>query len=194
MKMLGELIDEMMKGEKEVDPKTKKLIPKKSLVTKTYEWYIAVKKASPKWFRELYTLDHLDKLHKLSLRRAEKKNIPTMKQLIKLEEKSIRTPTVKEILKDKPLDTFADVRKTLPFEESDEEITEGDAAEVEGEEEGRRRRRGSNSRTGGSRRGGRNRDTMKVRKRGQGHLYMSMLQHGGMTIYRGERHLRGSFM
>ena len=34
---------------------------------------------------------------------------------------------------------------------------------------------------------------MKVRKRGQGHLYTSMLQHGGMTIYRGERHLRGVF-
>ena len=32
---------------------------------------------------------------------------------------------------------------------------------------------------------------MKVRKRGQGHLYTSMLQHGGMTIYRGERRLRG---
>ena len=34
---------------------------------------------------------------------------------------------------------------------------------------------------------------MKVRKRGQAHLYTSMLQHGGMTIYRGERHLRGGF-
>ena len=34
---------------------------------------------------------------------------------------------------------------------------------------------------------------MKVRKRGQGHLHTSMLQHGGMTIYRGERHLRGAF-
>ena len=34
---------------------------------------------------------------------------------------------------------------------------------------------------------------MKVRKRGQAHLYMSMLQHGGMTIYRGERRLRGGF-
>ena len=34
---------------------------------------------------------------------------------------------------------------------------------------------------------------MKVRKRGQGHLYTSMLQHGGMTIYRGERRLRGDF-
>ena len=34
---------------------------------------------------------------------------------------------------------------------------------------------------------------MKVRKRGQGHLYTSMLQHRGMTIYRGERHLRGGF-
>ena len=34
---------------------------------------------------------------------------------------------------------------------------------------------------------------MKVRKRGQAHLYTSMLQHGGMTIYRGERRLRGGF-
>ena len=34
---------------------------------------------------------------------------------------------------------------------------------------------------------------MKVRKRGQAHLYTSMLQHGGMTIYRGERCLRGGF-
>ena len=35
MKMLGELIDETMKGEMEVDPRTKEIIPKKSLVTKT---------------------------------------------------------------------------------------------------------------------------------------------------------------
>ena len=59
-----------------------------------------------------------------------------MKELIKLKEKSIRTPTVKEILKDKPLETFADMRKALPFAELDEEIAEGDAAEVEGEEKG----------------------------------------------------------
>ena len=136
MKMLGELIDETMKGETEVDPKTKERIPIKSLATKTYEWYVAVKKASPKRFRELYTLDHLDKLHELSLRRVEKKNIPTVEELIKLEKKSVRTPTVREILKDKPLDTFPDMRKTLSFEELDEEIAEGDATEIEGEEEG----------------------------------------------------------
>ena len=135
MKMLGELIDETMKGETEVDPKTKEIIPKKSLVTKTYDRYIATKKLSPKRFREVYTLDHLDKLHELSLRRAEKKKIPTVKELIKLKEKSVRTPTVKEILKDKPLETFADMRKALPFGELDEEIAEGDATEVEGEEE-----------------------------------------------------------
>ena len=35
MKMLGELIDETMKGEMVVDPKTKETLPKKSLVTKT---------------------------------------------------------------------------------------------------------------------------------------------------------------
>ena len=135
MKTLGELIDKTMKREMEVDPRTKEIIPKKSLVTKTYDRYIAMKKSSPKRFREVYTLDHLDKLHKLSLRRVEKKNIPTVKELIKLKEKSVRTPTVKEILKDKPLEMFADVRKALPFGELDKEIAEGDAAEVEGEEE-----------------------------------------------------------
>ena len=59
-----------------------------------------------------------------------------MKELIKLEEKSARTPTVKKILKHKPLDTFEDMRKSLSFRESDEEIAPGDAPEVEpGEEE-----------------------------------------------------------
>ena len=86
-------------------------------------------------------MDHLDKLHKLSLRRAEKKNIPTMKELIKLEEKSVRTLTVQEILKDKPLDTFADMRKTLPFGESDEEIAEEDAAEVEGKKKEKKKKK-----------------------------------------------------
>ena len=81
-------------------------------------------------------MDNLDKLYELSLRRAEKKNIPTVKELIKLGEKSVRTPTVKEILKHKLLDTFADVRKSLSFRESDEEIAPEDAPEVEpGEEE-----------------------------------------------------------
>ena len=136
MKTLGELIDEMMKGETEVDPKTKEILPKKSLATKTYDQYIMTKKLSPKRFREVYTLDHLDKLYELLLRKAEKKNIPTVKELIKLKEKSVRTLTVKEILKDKPLETFADMRKVLTLGESGEEIAEGDAAEVEGEEEG----------------------------------------------------------
>ena len=53
--------------------------------------------------------------------------IPTMKELIELEEKSVRAPTVKEILRDKPLDDD-DVRKTLA-------LAEGDDTEVEGEEE-----------------------------------------------------------
>ena len=97
MKTLGELIDATMVGETEVDPKTKERIPKKSLATKTYEGYVAVKKWSPEKYRVLYTLDALDRLHKLLLRRAEKKDIPTVKELIKLEEKSDRTPTVKEI-------------------------------------------------------------------------------------------------
>ena len=39
-------------------------------------------------------------------------------------------------MKDKPLETFADVRKVLALGELDKEIAEGDAAEVEGEEEG----------------------------------------------------------
>ena len=116
IKTLGELIDETMKGEMVVDPKTKEILPKKSLATKTYDRYIATKKSSPERLGEVYTLDHLDKLYEISLRRAEK-NIPTVKELIKLEEKSIRTPTVKEILKDKPLDTFTDVTKSLSFRE-----------------------------------------------------------------------------
>ena len=48
MKTLGELIDKTMKGETEVDPKTKEILPKKSLATKTYDQYIATKSHSPK--------------------------------------------------------------------------------------------------------------------------------------------------
>ena len=48
MKTLGELIDETMKGETVVDPKTKEILPKKSLATKTYDRYIVTKKSSPK--------------------------------------------------------------------------------------------------------------------------------------------------
>ena len=59
-----------------------------------------------------------------------------MKELIKLEEKSVRTLTMKEILKDTLLDEFADVKKALPFaEEEAEETGEGDVTEVEEEEE-----------------------------------------------------------
>ena len=75
----------------------------------------------------MYTLDHLDRLHELSLRRAEKMGIPTVKELIELEEKSVRTLTVKESLRDKLLDND-DVRKTLVLAEGD------DDTEVEGEE------------------------------------------------------------
>ena len=136
MKTLGELIDETMKGETVVDLKTKEILPKKSLATKTYDRYIVTKKSSPKRLREVYTLDHLDKLYELLLRRVEKKNIPTVKELIKLEEKSIRTLTAREILKHKPLDMFTDMTKSLSFRESDEEIAPEDAPEVEpGEEE-----------------------------------------------------------
>ena len=58
----------------EVDPKTKKKIPKMSLLTKTFRRYLEVKKGSPRRFRDEYTLDHLDKLYELSLRRAKKED------------------------------------------------------------------------------------------------------------------------
>ena len=119
MKMLGEKIDATMAGETEVDPKTKERVPKKSLATKTYEGYVAAKKGSPKKFREMYSLDALERLHELSLRRAKKRDVPTVKELIKLEEKSVRMPTIKEILRDRPLE---------------EETAEGDVTEVEEEE------------------------------------------------------------
>ena len=51
MKTLGELIDETMKGETVVEPKTKETLPKKSLATEAYDLYIATKKSSPKRFR-----------------------------------------------------------------------------------------------------------------------------------------------
>ena len=113
MMTVGKLIDEKLKGEMEVDPKTKKRVPKTSLATKTLKRYQAAKKKSPERFRDVFTLDHLDRLHELSLRRGEMMDIPTMKELIKLEEKSVRTLTVKEILRDKPLEKFADVKKAL---------------------------------------------------------------------------------
>ena len=72
----------------------------------------------------------------MSLRRTELLKIPIVKELIKLEEKSVRTLTMKEILKDTLLDKFADVTKALPFaEEEEEETAEGDVTEVEEEEE-----------------------------------------------------------
>ena len=80
MKTLGEMIDASMVGESEVDPKTMERVPKKSLATKTYEGYVTMKKSYPDRLRELYTLETLDRLHKLSLRRAEKKKIPTVKE------------------------------------------------------------------------------------------------------------------
>ena len=86
---------------------------------------------------------------------------------------------------------FPDVRKTLPFGESDEEIAEGYATEIEGEEEGEEEEDPTVEL--GEIEEGEETDTIKVRKRGQGHLYTSMLQHGGMTIYRGERRLRWGF-
>ena len=63
---------------------------------------------------------------------------PTVKELIeleekKLEEKSIRMLTVKEILRDKPLEVIEDVRKALPFVEggdSEGEVDEEEEAEA----------------------------------------------------------------
>ena len=57
----------------------------------------------------------------MALRRAEQKDIPTVKELIKLEEKSVRTPTIKEIFKDAPFDYDEDVKKILDFEEEEQE-------------------------------------------------------------------------
>ena len=134
MKMVGKLIDETLKGETEVDSKTKKRIPKRSLATKTYERYREAQKNSPERYRNMFPLDHLEKLHTLSMKRAEMMVSPTVKELIKLEEKkleekSIRMPTVKEILRDKPLEVFEDVRKALPFAEGGDSEGEGDEEE-----------------------------------------------------------------
>ena len=87
-----------------------------SLAIKTYEKYHVAKKNSPELFMKMHTLDHLD-CHELILRRAKMMYFPTVKELIELEEKSVRTLTVKEILRDKQLDEFADVEKALSFAE-----------------------------------------------------------------------------
>ena len=169
MMMVGKLIDKKTKGETEVDPKTKKRIPKMSLATKIVNQYREAKQRSPRTYRNTFTLDHLDRLHELALRRAENLKIPTVKELIMLEEKSVRTPTVKEILKGRPLDELAEVKKALPFaEEEVGETAEGDVTEVEEEEkEGEEEQEPGEGTNRGRRR---NRSIMKVRKRTQGHL------------------------
>ena len=132
---MGKLIDEKIKGEKEVDPKTKKKIPKMNMATKIVNQYCMAKQKSPHTFRHAFTLDHLDRLHELALRRAENLKIPTVKELIKLEEKSVKTLTVKKILKGRPLDELAELKKALLFaEEEVGETAEGDVTEVEEEE------------------------------------------------------------
>ena len=137
---VGKKVDEKLhsKGVMEFDKKTKKRVPTTSLATKTVQKYQLSKKEKPEEYRELFTLDHLDRLHELALRRAEQKDIPTVKELIQLEEKSVRTPTIKEILKDAPLDFDEDVRKILDLGEEEEEVAEektveGEGSEVEGE-------------------------------------------------------------
>ena len=136
MMMVGKLIDEKLMGETEVDLKTKKRIPKMSLATKIVNQYHEAKQKSSHTYRHAFTLAHLDRLHELALRRAENLKIPTVKELIKLEKKGVRTSTVKEILKGRLLDEFAEVKKALPFaEEEVGETAEGDVMEVEEEEQ-----------------------------------------------------------
>ena len=137
MKTVGKMMDEKMKGETEVDRKTMKRVPKRSLATKTYEEYLQAKKDSPEGYRHMFSLDHLERLHEMAMRRAGMVGSPTVKELIKLEEKklgekSVRTPTVKEILRDKPLEETEDVRNILPFAEggdSESEVGEEEAGE-----------------------------------------------------------------
>ena len=95
MMMVGKLIDEKLKGETEVDPKTKEKVPKTSLATKIVKQYCMVKKKSPGKYRHIFSLDHLDRLHELALRRAENLKILTVKELIKLEEKECQDPDCK---------------------------------------------------------------------------------------------------
>ena len=147
MKTVGKMIDEKMKGETELDRKTMKRVPKRSLATKTYESYLEAKKDSPEGYRHMFPLDNLERLHEMSMRRAGMVGSPTMKELIKLEEKklgekSVRMPTVKEILRDKPLGETEDMRKILPFAEGgdsegevgEEEVGEPEVEVEEGEE------------------------------------------------------------
>ena len=133
---VGKKVDEKLhsKGVTEFDKKTKKRVPATSLATKTVEKYKLSKRKQPEEYRELFNLDHLERLHELALRRAEQKDIPTVKELIQLEEKSERTPTIKEILKDAPLDFDEDVRKILDLGE--EETVEGEGPEAEEEDTG----------------------------------------------------------
>ena len=135
---VGKKVDEKLhsKGVTEFDKKTKKRVPATSLATKTVEKYKLSKKKQPEEYRELFNLDHLERLHELALRRAEQKDIPTVKELIQLEEKSERTPTIKEILKDAPLDFDEDVRKILDLGEeevAEEKTVEGEGSEAEEE-------------------------------------------------------------
>ena len=142
MKTVGKIIDEKMKGETELDKKTMKRVPKRSLATKTYEEYLQAKKDSPEGYRRTFSLDHLERLHEMAMRRAGMIDSPTVKELIKLEEKKLgeksdRMPTVKEVLRDKPLEeTDEDVRTILPFAAEGGE-SEGEVGEEE-EEAGER--------------------------------------------------------
>ena len=54
MKMVGKMIDETMKGETEWHRKAMKMVPKRSLVTKTYERY--QEKGIPQRLQEHVTL------------------------------------------------------------------------------------------------------------------------------------------
>ena len=143
MKTVGKMMDEKMKGETELHRKTMKKVPKRSLATKTYEEYLQAKKDSPEGYRHMFSLDHLERLHEMAMRRAGMVGSPTVKELIKLEEKKlgekgVRMPTVKEILRDKPLEETEDMRKILPFAEGgdlESEVGEEEAGEPEVEVE-----------------------------------------------------------
>ena len=137
MTNLGKKVDEKLqsKGVMEFDKSTKKKVPATSLATKTVKNCQMSKKAFPETYRELFSLDYLDQLHELALRRAEQKDILTIKELIRLKEKSVWTPTIKEIFKDAPFDYAEDVKKILDLgEEEQEEVEEEKTVEGEGSE------------------------------------------------------------
>ena len=68
MRTVGKLLDKHVKGEMELDLKTKK---KKSLAMEAMQEYVIEKERYPDKYRERFSLDHLDRLHELTMRRAD---------------------------------------------------------------------------------------------------------------------------